>query len=664
MNRSILINNKTDVFLAVVALSVILFPFLNLPRPATVTGHPWKIELLTSLFLLLICLVLFVRNSTENFFSNAGKTPFKLVIPIILFILWSGISYFWADSPRSVAHHTFVWINYLLVLILSLLYFFKQKNLQLVGYIFGGVSVFLFLMTSLDYLMVEEFANSHGRIRTRYGVFAELLLTIAPVLWAFALYSRKSIFKNALLIGGICAWMTVMFSLSKGAFLAGVFSFLFLFPALYFLSKKNFRRKVLVFAGIWLAVTVGTQVFYTYSSQIKSTVQHLSGEADNNRDTSFMRFYTWKLALQMTGENPLTGVGADNFGREFNKTRRNYAKINPNDPLNAHAEYYFVERSHNEFLQILAELGIVGFLLFSGIFLVLLFKIRQTVSLRRRKLSPLFWGSLAGMGGFFISSFFSSFSFRAMQNGVVFFMVLALLFYELVKHDKKDENELSGQPIFSVKSWKHPVLATLSIILFLSTANFLTHSLSNFYVHFAEKEKDLAKAQKLYDRALLFDGENASVYLSKGSRFYYDKNYREAAEMFQKFHKSGFGITLTYYYLAQSQSLSGNPEAAEKTLAEALEYFPHSTYARTHYAVLLEQNGKPSKAGEQFNLAAKLNKKEAKTWKIALEENLLIASIRAEKDSELIKPKDLQPNNLTVAILTDNRRNTSVSQKK
>lgn len=661
MNNSLLKEKKSDIALAIVILITLLFPIFSLPRPATLTGQPWKIELLSSLFLLLISIVLLFTSNTKPHTSNLSKFPFKIVIPLILFIIWSGLSYFWANSPRSVAHHTFVWINYLITFTFCLYYFREKKSFLVISYVFCGISIMLFLLISIDYLMVNEFQNSQERIRAGFSRYAEMLLVITPVLWVFALYSKKSIYKNIYLVAGICAWMTIMLSTSKGAFLAGICSFLLLFLTSLLYVKPHFRHKILAFVGIWLAVTVGTQLIHSYSAPIHSTSKRFSGEGDFDRKSSFVRAFTWYVSLQMIRENALKGVGADNFGSEFNNSRRQFAKANPDNPLNIHAEDYFIERTHNEFLQILAELGVFGLLLFLSIFALTFFLIFKLIFFHREKFSIIFWGYLAGIGGFFISSMLSSFSFRVIQNGIVFFIVFALMIYELTK--RQSTNKLEKPENLRFTNYFKPVFAGVSVVLLISILNFATYSISDFQVYFAEKEKDLSKAEKLYESALHFNNENASVYLSKGGKFYYEKRYREAVSMFQKVIKLGAGTSIAYYYLAQSQSLSGDKNSAEQTLAEAIEFFPHSTYLRTHYGVLLNQNDKSAEAAKQFEFAHKLNPKEARTWKLILEESTLEASLQAEKDDLFIKPKNLQPYNVMLAIFFDDRRKTSVSQK-
>jgi O-antigen polymerase len=659
MKSPILAEKRFEICLAVVLVTVLLFPLFDLPRPATLTGHPWKVELLSTLFLLLISIVLLLRSAYTEIFPANNKLLFYISVPFILFIVWSGISYFWAGSPRSVAHHTFVWINYLLFLFLAFHYLKKTKSLRLIGYIFSGASFILFLLILSDYLSVGDFSLSEGRIRVRYAKFAELILIAAPLLWAYAFYTKKKLFKNTAFIAGILAWLTPMFSLSKGAFLAGIVGFTVFFAGVFFFSDRKYRRRVLALAGIWLAVTVATQYYFTYSSEIKSSVAYVTGEADESRETSMMRIFTWKVGLQMIRENPLVGVGADNFGLEFNRARRNYAGINPDDPLNSYAEDYYVERSHNELIQIIAELGIVGFLLFAAVFAIPLVYIGKKLSAGRRNLSPIFWGGFAGFTGFFISSMVSSFSFRAVQNGLVFILVLAVMIYELSKTDSE-----KSSPDFRFLKLSKPIFAVTAIILAFAAANFLTHSLSIYQVYFAERQKDFRPAEKHYDSALFFDAENGSAYLSKGGKLFGDERFAEAVPAFRKAIENGANTVVTYYYLTKCQLLTGDKTAAEQTLREASEIFPNSIYVRTHLGLVLTENGKKTEAENHFKTADKLSPKAAKSWKVVLEKDLLTLALAAEQDRRFQKSTELHPEGIVRAIFFENRKEKKTFQNR
>ena len=98
-----------------ILLSLILISILlPLPSPAMPVNHPYRVELLLSLFLIAF-LIMAARRWTPDDVFPSHKT--RLVRPIffalVAFVIWSGFSAVWAKSVGSVAHHTLLWSMFL-----------------------------------------------------------------------------------------------------------------------------------------------------------------------------------------------------------------------------------------------------------------------------------------------------------------------------------------------------------------------------------------------------------------------------------------------------------------------------------------------------------------------------------------------------------------------
>lgn len=125
------------------------------------------------------------------------------------------------------------------------------------------------------------------------------------------------------------------------------------------------------------------------------------------------RLHFWSVAWRIFLDHPLLGAGLDSFAYAFTR----YDSWNGN---------YRVEQAHNDYLQILADAGLIGFVCASA-FIFLLFKqgwraIRQSTDSFRRSTAT---GALAGAAGILIHSFFD-FPLRTPANAL-FFLVLAVL---------------------------------------------------------------------------------------------------------------------------------------------------------------------------------------------------------------------------------------------
>ena len=125
------------------------------------------------------------------------------------------------------------------------------------------------------------------------------------------------------------------------------------------------------------------------------------------------RLHFWSVAWRIFLDYPLLGAGLDAFAYAFTRY----------DTWNG---TYRVEQAHNDYLQILADAGLMGFVC-AAAFIFLLFKqggraIRQSTDSFRRSTAT---GALAGCAGILIHSFFD-FPLRTPANAF-FFLVLAVL---------------------------------------------------------------------------------------------------------------------------------------------------------------------------------------------------------------------------------------------
>ena len=636
--------SPTNLWIFAFWFALLLIPLLRiLPNPASVTGNPWKVELFASFFLF-VALVWALLKKIRL------EINLPVLVPFLLFIAWSGISFFWAESGQAVAHHTLIWVSYLLFYCFFL-YLLKSPPNRTV--LFAALAIALLIIAFscfFDTVTIVSFADDEGHFRTRYARYAELFVMLSPLFWALALQVKNRKNQFIFLAVGAGLWLGVMFSLSKGAFLAGLCSFAVFFAASLIFSKKMYdRRKIAVLLVVWLVITCASQISFTPNSQTPATAAYLAGRtADKSRNTTTMRIFTWKIAQQMFGDHSLTGVGADNFGLEFKNSRINYAANNPNDELLFVAEDYMVERAHNEFLQMLAELGIVGAVIFLALAAGFLFLSGKAFVAGGYRFSPLLWACIAGLCGFFVSSMFSSFSFRVVQNGIVFFFVLALATYEMQKILRKKKKPAT---IVTLQPGIVPAFAFSLVSLFFVLS--IAANLSNYYVLNAEKAEDFAEAENFYRQAINLNPRNASAYFSYGQQLYFKKQPEKAVPMLEKAIANGLDVSIAYSYLASAQASAQDFQAAEETIAQALKIYPRSVFLRVRYAALLEKKGESEKSNEQLEIARRINDKQANSWQELITSGALATALRARTDEKILPPHELLPTGGLYAVIDE-----------
>lgn len=629
---------------------ILISPLFELPRPINVSSIPWRVEFLFSAFLVIALVAAFRSESFRAGLRNAAAhRPVRIIVGLMAaFCVWSALSSKWAASPTAAIHHTLLWANYVVVFVAAFATASSLKGKGKILLALGTPAALIAALAAIDFLTIQDFATQEGTLRIRYGKFAEMLAVIAPVLFSAAVILRNRRKFGLALASGSAAWIGVMLSLSKGAFLAGAAGFILLFFFLVIFKRELFQ-KTLTAGAVWILLTVTFQLGASYFTDVPSTVNYISGSADATRSTSDMRVYTWKAAGEMIRSNAGLGVGADNFGLSFNESRATLAQSRPQDPDSAIGEYYVFERAHNEPLQIFAELGVVGIVLFSALVLASFFFIASMAYRDGRRLSPLFFGGAAGMAAFVGSSLVSSFSFRAYQNGLVFFFIFGLTF--AVGCGRSSSSKLEWATTGTL--FRPLAFAAAVLLLVFSTSK----AASQFMLYYGERSRELATATKYFEIAAQLDPDNPGAELASAEAFARENRWADAVPHFRLAVDRGFGVSVVYSYLANAQEKSGDLESAEETLKESARIFPRSTFVRARLAVVQEQLGKFAEAGEQLAVARSIDERQLNGWYSVLKDGILNAHLKATSDpTRFAAPPDLLPTNAIYAYNTDKVR--------
>ncbi|CAN5354479.1 hypothetical protein BH20ACI2_BH20ACI2_24840 [soil metagenome] len=634
-NRALELSTTGTAVLVILLAVMRLSELIPVSRSSGGSSQNWRLDIYVSV-LLVICSVWIYKNRAEAAAKLASMDKLVRVTLYCLagFTIWGAFSALWAFSWASVLLHTLTWILFLAVLVYSLILFRTKNGLTAVVtacMIAASVTAILCL---IDFYQVTEPSRDTGLIRIKYARLAECFLTVSPLLCVWALYVRGRLAIVAVVTGWLLSWLVVMLSTSKGAFLAGIIGHLVLFFGCILLTKYPIRRKMASLACIWLAFTLITQIAHAALSPLPTTTEFMSGEADPTRETSLMRIFTWQVSWQMAVDNPLIGVGANNFGINFNPTRREFNKTHTNIAEEI-VEHYFPERAHNEFLQIVAELGVVGAMLFASVFAVFMIFLFRNFRSNRYTLSPLLWASLAGMAAFFGSSFVSSFSFRIAQNGVFFFIIFALALSEVDKMQKHKET--------IAEKWPRPLLICTIAGAVISMILLGARGYADIQVREADKASRLSRAMPYYSSAAFFDPDNFYAHHRMGVRYANEGQHAAAAAAIRKMIDLGGGTTLNYSVMAEYLINAGQYKAANDAFEEAVAIYPNSVFLRVRYAVYLEERGQRAEADANLEHARLVNAKQANGWYLLIIREAGKGGGAAEDDVELtdnLLPKD------------------------
>jgi hypothetical protein len=164
-------------------------------------------------------------------------------------------------------------------------------------------------------------------------------------------------------IAGIIAMLSLFIGQSRFA-IAGVFGALIL---IVLLLVRNMRWKVAGLSIIGLIIVLQAALLFNW---LPSATQNAdSGLSERDQESVSTRLDLWSTAARMMFDYPLTGTGMSMFRTAVNEPKYQIEFYVVRDTTPPHA--------HNEWLQMGADLGIPGFLMFLAMQIVILWMLWQ-----------------------------------------------------------------------------------------------------------------------------------------------------------------------------------------------------------------------------------------------------------------------------------------------
>lgn len=328
-------------------------------------------------------------------------------------------------DPNTTRMAVITLIIYLIFFAATLTYINSQSRLRKMTFtiiVFGSFMAFLGIIQFLSgtesiYGLRPNSGTSPFASYANKHHFAALMEMIIGLTLSL-LYSEatKKDKRLLLIIAIVLMGVVVLLTGSRGGLLSllAVVGFVTFFNLVGRKSKhsevaKSTNKFLLIGASLMLVVVLlGAALFLGGDTHLRRGTGLTAME-----DPSTGRFHFWGIALQVIKDNPVIGTGLDTFGTIFTK----------HDTWNGSLR---VEQAHNDYLQIMTDTGILGFLCVAG-FIFLLFKqslavINQTSDKFRRGVAI---GALAGCFGILFHSFFD-FPLRTPSNPFIFLTLVVL----------------------------------------------------------------------------------------------------------------------------------------------------------------------------------------------------------------------------------------------
>ena len=307
-----------------------------------------------------------VRKSIVGVLSLNLKS--KLTLTYIGFILWAMASLVYAINPTEVfvnlARQLNVFLMFFSMAILSYGLKNKMNLLSLVVTLILTVEVYVVLKEALEMINTSGTISS-GALK---GVTANRNITAFSIAikipFVLFLIHRLNKFSIKIILGILITASLVAVSIiqSRASFIAIGFTtlnFIGLNIILFFRDRRNWKKILqlgYLFIPLLAAIIVNQTVLSSKGADAISRAATISISTNDGSINQRLRYYEDVLTHLMS--NPIFGVGLGNW------------KLKSIDYDKADIIGYVVPyHAHSDFIQLGAELGIVGFLLYLGVFI-------------------------------------------------------------------------------------------------------------------------------------------------------------------------------------------------------------------------------------------------------------------------------------------------------
>jgi O-antigen ligase len=640
---------------------VLLTPhFPGVPRPS-IGGLPWRQELGLSLLLTVaLGLLIKLRQSEKIVRIDRGTIPVFLTFG--LFASWILFSAAWASNAYAAIHLAMQWSIYLVFFFLMNC-ILKNPRLMRTSFIaLAGVIWVLAIACAIESWFGAPLTDGNLRndlkpILRGSGGFGEIMAMAAILFAALSLHANR---RGRALVFGVTAmmgWLATLQSVERAPFIGATAGFCLLIAGAA-IAKPAGRRP-------WgrLGLMVGTLglILFLQSLPLLNAQPNTAATSTVGRFTRDLsadvstraRFLFWSVGLEMARAHPLLGVGGNNYEVAYATARAQFSARHPNSSLVAMNEHLLTVYAHNEYVQLIAELGSIGFLLFVLLSLSLVAALWRALKHRSQILPAL--GAGGAMLAFAVSSFASGSSFRYFGGGLVFFFAAAILTRIAID----TQSASPGKPTKAVhlgSTLRQIMPLSLCVLMLLTTCLLSAQGAGTVLHGLAQVSSEQAKAENYYRSSLGVYPASPATHFGYGTWLYNNRRGAEAVPHLLYAVENGFNSSICYAYLAGAADSAGDFALAERTLATAVKVYPASVFLLVRHAAALAHNGRDTESKEVLSRALSLDPRAARGWQQLIDNDIDAAYLAAKQDLNIALPGELYPDAAVFEVLQENEQ--------
>jgi len=593
------------------------------------------------LIFLIIFIVLFPYKYVYNFRIN--QEAFLKLFVIISFFLWilkiiNSENILWRKINLNFPFYLFISVmsistlrseikiisikDFIIFLSYFLIFFIIINNIENKGQFSYFIKISIIasfivsIYTIIQYYGFDPYLKDLHSLTSTIGQknwISNYLALIFPIVFSYFLLEKTK--KNKIIYYLLLSilYINLMICQSRGIWISIIFT---IFIGIYFICRFKFfkifqknRKKLILLILTFLIITI---IYSTDNPLNKSiiTVPERAISTFDEKDPSInTRLLIWKTTFEMIKDAPVLGLGIGTFKMnyldyqaEFLSENLRYIKYSGN-----------AREAHNEYLQMWAELGVIGL----GLFLLIFCFFYQRVFIffknnKNIKDKTIILGLVMGITCFLIHCLFT-FPFHVPALGATFFILLGLTILYIDKFSLG--NTSKKNKIFKkilVKNSNVKIIFTILIfviMILLIDKLIIKPYIAEIYYFIGMRyniDKKYDKTLPNFKYAAQLDPYNGRILIALGAN-YYNLNLQSEAKKILQRAKCYFNDRNIYRNLGLSYMKSGNNEKAEKELNHAIYLDQKYSEAYADLAYLYAKKEDYDKAINEWNKILKID---------------------------------------------------------
>ena len=591
----------------IICLLVILVPLVFYPFCITVFLPAKKL-----VFSLLVSISLMFWGFKIVSEERLSFNHFPLNLPILSFISICLLSLFWSDSLMVSVKGLPLFLTgpFLFFVVINNINDEKHINrilnvVIITGSLFGIYGILQYQGIDFSFWEGNVGRQSVTGLFGNVNYFAEYLIAVLPL--AVSLFFITSIrSKKILLLMGILAMSgSLMLTFTRSSYLGFGVSLIFMFLLFVICRGKAFiRENRKIFILIFLAIILAAFLFAipnplnkpgTYISKIKARTSII---ALKKEFTSGRRVAIWKFTAMMIKDHPILGSGVGTFKYNTLDYQAEFFSQGNNRSLYS---YGLAFNAHNEYLEVWAELGIIGLGIFFWMLIVYFYcGLKFLKKTKDNYKEGAVIGLMGAVAAILVDGIFG-FPLHLPATIILFWLFLGLTVaiikenevkflekkdnqedFNQDKIDKKQKNDKLGNKrikgaknnsrnIFQYKIILSIIIICLAIFLSITLTRPFMSRVNWYYGNIELGRGNWDEALKIFQKALKWDPYSGRMSFNIGKILREKGEYQEAQIYLERAKKTG-GIPSLPLELGLAYYNQGLLEKAAEKFEKAISY--------------------------------------------------------------------------------------------